>query len=70
VKTSKDTDEDLDEEYLAAACAMTRCYDLFCKVEKLIKIGCFVQQDEAANKGDLEEEEANKVSRKKRLEGL
>lgn len=70
VKISKDTDEDLDEEYFAAARAMTRCYDLFCKVEKLIKIGCLLQQDEAADKGDLEEDEADKVSRKKRLEGL
>jgi hypothetical protein len=49
---------------------MTRCYDLFCKVEKLIKIGCLLQQDEAADKGDLEEDEADKMSRKKRLEGL
>ncbi|KAG2136231.1 hypothetical protein BD769DRAFT_1709788 [Suillus cothurnatus] len=70
VKTSKDTDEDLDNEYFAAAHAMTCCYDLFCKVEKLIKIGCLLQQDKAADKGDLEEDEDDKVSHKKRLEGL
>jgi hypothetical protein len=49
---------------------MMHCHDLFCKVEKLIKIRCLLQQDKAADKGDLEEDEANKLSHKKRLEGL
>ncbi|KAG1726130.1 hypothetical protein EDB19DRAFT_1914745 [Suillus lakei] len=69
-KKSKANKEDPHEEYLAAAHGIARCVDLFCKVDKLIKIGCLLQQEEAAEKGELDESEADKETRKKRLSAM
>ncbi|KAG1768272.1 hypothetical protein EV702DRAFT_1203360 [Suillus placidus] len=66
-KKSKASKEDPHEEYLEAARGIVHCIDLFCKVDKLIKIGCLLQQEEAAEKGELDESEADKETRKKRL---
>ncbi|KAG1846262.1 hypothetical protein F4604DRAFT_1688468 [Suillus subluteus] len=69
-KKAKTTQDDPYEEYLTAACAIACCVDLFCKVNKLIKIGCLIQQEEAAENGELDESEADRESRKKRLSAL
>ncbi|KAG1847058.1 hypothetical protein F4604DRAFT_1688178 [Suillus subluteus] len=69
-KKSKASKEDPHEEYLAAARGIARCVNLFCKVDKLIKIGCLLQQEEAAEKGELDESEAEKETRKKRLSAM
>ena len=73
-KISKEGYEsDLDqvpEEFLAAARAMARCVDLFCNVEKLLRVGLLLQQEQAAENGELEESEAERESRKKRLASL
>ena len=70
VKKAKESKDDPDEEYLAAARAVTRCVDLFCKVEKVIKFGCLLQQEEAAESGDISEDEMERESREKRLSKL
>ncbi|KAG1720077.1 hypothetical protein EDB19DRAFT_2044780 [Suillus lakei] len=73
-KISKEGYEsDLDqvpEEFLAAARAMARCVDLFCNVEKLLRVGLLLQQEQATENGELEESEAERESRKKRLTSL
>jgi hypothetical protein len=69
-KKTKASKGDPHEEYLAAARGIARCVDLFCKVDKLIKIGCLLQQEEAAEKGDLDESEAEKETHKKRLAAM
>lgn len=53
-----------------AARGIARCIDLFCKVDKLIKIGCLLQQEEAADKGELDESEAEKENRRRRLSAM
>ncbi|KAG1812447.1 uncharacterized protein BJ212DRAFT_1483080 [Suillus subaureus] len=69
-KKSKTSKEDPHKEYLATAHGITHCIDLFCKVDKLIKIGCLLQQEEAAEKGELKESEAEKETHKKRLSAI
>ena len=64
------TSEDLDEECLAAARTMARCVDLFCKIEKVIRVGLLLEQDEAAERGELEEKEGDKDSRRKSIARL
>ncbi|KAG2045721.1 hypothetical protein BDR06DRAFT_1015373 [Suillus hirtellus] len=58
------------EEFLVAARAMARCVDLFCNVEKLLRVGFLLQQERVAENGELEELEAEHESRKKRLASL
>ncbi|KAG1797488.1 uncharacterized protein HD556DRAFT_1306616 [Suillus plorans] len=58
------------EEFLAAACAMARCVNLFCNVEKLLRVGFLLQQERATENGELEEPEAEHESCKKRLASL
>jgi hypothetical protein len=71
VKLSKDNnDSDPDqvpEEFLVAACAMARCVDLFCNMEKLLRVGFLLQQEHATENGELEEPKAEHESHKKRL---
>ncbi|KAG1823131.1 hypothetical protein EV424DRAFT_1346463 [Suillus variegatus] len=69
-KKSKRSKADPHEEYLVAARGIARCIDLFCKVDKLIKIGCLLQQEEAADKGELDESEAEKENRRRRLSAM
>jgi hypothetical protein len=69
-KKTKASKGDPHEEYLATARGIAHCVDLFCKVDKLIKIGCLLQQEEAAEKGDLDESEAEKETHKKRLAAM
>jgi hypothetical protein len=49
---------------------MARCVDLFCNVEKLLRVGLLLQQEQAAENGELEESEAERESRQKRLASL
>ncbi|KAG2093896.1 uncharacterized protein F5147DRAFT_820813 [Suillus discolor] len=71
-KISKENNSELEvqEEYLAAARAMARCTDLFCNVEKLLRVGLLLQQEQATENGELEESEAERESRQKRLASL
>jgi hypothetical protein len=71
-KISKENNSEFEvqEEYLAAARAMARCVDLFCNVEKLLRVGLLLQQEQAAENGELEESEAERESRQKRLASL
>ncbi|KAG2152206.1 hypothetical protein BD769DRAFT_1658636 [Suillus cothurnatus] len=74
IKPSKDNDDSdpdqVPEEYLAAARAIACCVDLFCNVEKLLRVGFLLQQEQAAENGELDELEAEHESRKKRLATL
>ncbi|KAG2084746.1 uncharacterized protein F5147DRAFT_765198 [Suillus discolor] len=59
-KISKENNSELEvqEEYLAAARAMAHCTNLFCNVEKLLRVGLLLQQEQAVENGELEESEA------------
>ncbi|KAG1899965.1 uncharacterized protein F5891DRAFT_1189048 [Suillus fuscotomentosus] len=71
-KISKENNSKLEvqEEYLAAAHAMARCTDLFCNMEKLLRVGLLLQQEQAMENGELEESEAERESCQKRLASL
>ncbi|KAG1786578.1 hypothetical protein EV424DRAFT_1551397 [Suillus variegatus] len=69
-KKSKRSKADPHEEYLVAARGIARCIDLFCKVDKPIKIGYLLQQEEAADKGELDESKAEKENRRRRLSAM
>ncbi|KAG2139583.1 uncharacterized protein EDB93DRAFT_1106071 [Suillus bovinus] len=69
-KVNNDSNLEVPEEFLAAARAMARCVDLFCNMEKLLRVGALLQQEQAAENGELEESEAKRESRKKRLSKL
>jgi hypothetical protein len=72
-KAGVSNDSGLDqvaEEYLAAACAIACCVDLFCNVEKLLRVGVLLQQERGVENGELEETKAECESRKKRLLSL
>ncbi|KAH0826082.1 hypothetical protein J3R83DRAFT_5824 [Lanmaoa asiatica] len=60
----------VDEDYKAAARAVTRCVDMFCKPGKVIEMMLHVADQEAAEKGELEEEEAVREAREKFLNEL
>jgi hypothetical protein len=60
----------VQEEYLAAARAIACCINLFCNVEKLLRVGLLLQQEQATENGELEESEAECESRQKRLASL
>jgi hypothetical protein len=53
----KEAKSDLHEEYLAAACCITQCVDIFCKIDKVIDIGMLLKQHELADSGDLSKDE-------------
>ncbi|KAG2133239.1 uncharacterized protein EDB93DRAFT_1107619 [Suillus bovinus] len=69
-KVNNNSNLEVPEEFLAAACAMARCVDLFCNMEKLLRVGALLQQEQATENGELEESEAERESRKKRLSKL
>ncbi|KAG1896790.1 uncharacterized protein F5891DRAFT_983207 [Suillus fuscotomentosus] len=54
----KESDIDPDEEFLAAACCIARCIDVFCLA---------LQQRDAAENGDLSEDEDTQACRETRL---
>ncbi|KAG1900999.1 uncharacterized protein F5891DRAFT_979888 [Suillus fuscotomentosus] len=60
----------VQEEYLVAARAMAHCTDLFCNVEKILRVGLLLQQEQAMENGELEELEAKHKSHQKRLASL
>ncbi|KAG1801765.1 hypothetical protein EV424DRAFT_1545397 [Suillus variegatus] len=60
----------LHEEYLAAARCITRCVDMFCKIDKVIDIGTLLKQCELADPGDLSEDEDDAARREKQLSKL
>jgi len=66
----KESKLDLHEEYLAAARCITRCVDMFCKIDKVIDIGALLKQRELADSGDLSEDEDDAARRKKQLSKL
>jgi hypothetical protein len=74
VKLSKDNDNSdpnqVPEEFLAAAHAIACCVDLFCNVEKLLRVGFLLQQEQAVENGELEEPEVEHESHKKRPASL
>jgi hypothetical protein len=53
----KETKSDLHEEYLGAACCITQCINMFCKIDKVIDIGMLLKQRELADSGDLSKDE-------------
>ncbi|KAG2060472.1 hypothetical protein BDR06DRAFT_966963 [Suillus hirtellus] len=58
------------EEFLAVAHAMAHCVNLFCNVEKLLRVGFLLQKEQVAENGELEELEAEHKSCKKGLASL
>ncbi|KAG2356792.1 hypothetical protein BDR07DRAFT_1380571 [Suillus spraguei] len=74
VKTFKETNNldanQVSEEFLIAAHAMARCVDLFCNVEKLLRVGFLLQQEQAMENGELDKPEPEHESCKKRLATL
>ncbi|KIJ57755.1 hypothetical protein HYDPIDRAFT_44790 [Hydnomerulius pinastri MD-312] len=67
---SSGTESDVDEEFKAAARAITRCVDMFCNVEKVIQVVMYIGQEEASRSGELEEDEVDRTRRKKFLNEL
>ncbi|KAG1745043.1 uncharacterized protein EDB91DRAFT_1080557 [Suillus paluster] len=63
----KESKSDLHEEYLAAARCITRCIDMFCKINKVIDIGTLLKQRELANSGEVSEDEDEAAHREKQL---
>ncbi|KIK80667.1 hypothetical protein PAXRUDRAFT_158064 [Paxillus rubicundulus Ve08.2h10] len=49
--------EDPHEEYLVVARAITHCIDLWCDVDKVIRIRLLIEQDIAMMNGELEDDE-------------
>lgn len=70
ISKEKNSEFEVPEEYLAAARAMARCVDLFCNVEKLLRVGLLLQQEQAADNGELDETESEREARQKRLSSL
>ncbi|KIJ10110.1 hypothetical protein PAXINDRAFT_16860 [Paxillus involutus ATCC 200175] len=62
--------EDLHEEYLVVVRAITRCVDLWCDVDKVIRIGLLIEQDIATMNGELEDDEIMRQVREDRLSEL
>lgn len=58
---------DPHEEFVSAARCIARCIDVFCKTKQLITVGLSLQQRDAAENGDVSEDEDIQVSRDKRL---
>ncbi|KAG1733553.1 hypothetical protein EDB19DRAFT_1911541 [Suillus lakei] len=65
--TNKESDIDPHEEFLATACCIARCIDVFCKTKQLINVGLALQQHNAAENGELSEDEDTRVCHDKRL---
>lgn len=53
----------IDKEYGVAARAVARCVDLFCHPRKAIDFMVLLEQEEAAEKGEVEETEAEHTRR-------
>jgi len=70
ISKEKNSEFEVPEEYLAAAHAMACCVDLFCNVQKLLRVGLLLQQEQAMENGELDESEAERESRQKRLASL
>jgi hypothetical protein len=70
ISKEKNSKFEVPEEYLAAARAMARCVDLFCNVEKLLRVGLLLQQEQAADNGELDETASEREARQKRLSSL
>ncbi|KIJ58171.1 hypothetical protein HYDPIDRAFT_34427 [Hydnomerulius pinastri MD-312] len=62
--------DDVHEEFLAAARAITRCVDMCCKVDDVINIALLLEQEEAAKSGELTEEDAIMTARTTRLASI
>ncbi|KAG2037514.1 hypothetical protein BDR03DRAFT_1010581 [Suillus americanus] len=57
-KENADSDPDqVAEEFLVAVHTIACCVDLFCNAEKLLRVGFLLQQEQAAENGELEEPE-------------
>ncbi|KAG8215163.1 hypothetical protein J3R82DRAFT_8666 [Butyriboletus roseoflavus] len=54
-------------EFIFAARAIARCINLWCNVDKVIRVAQMLEQDEAGKNGELEEDEASRKLREDRL---
>jgi hypothetical protein len=72
VHRSKKKESRIDprEEYIAAARCITRCIDMFCKIDKVIDIGTLLRQHELADAGQLSEDEDDATHRENQLSKL
>ncbi|KAG1725157.1 uncharacterized protein EDB91DRAFT_1087218 [Suillus paluster] len=69
-ENKKESKSDLHEEYLAAARCITRCVDMFCKIDKVIDIGTLLKQCKLADSGDISEDEDEAAHQEKQLSKL
>jgi hypothetical protein len=58
---------DPHEEFLAAACCIACCIDIFCKTKQLINVGLALQLHNAVENGELFEDEDAQVCCEKQL---
>ncbi|KAG2069357.1 hypothetical protein BDR04DRAFT_1119111 [Suillus decipiens] len=63
----EDSEFEVQDKFLVAAHAMACCVNLFCNVKKLLRVGLLLQQEQAAENGELEESETECESHQKRL---
>ncbi|KAG8218943.1 hypothetical protein J3R82DRAFT_4654 [Butyriboletus roseoflavus] len=54
-------------EFISAARAIACCINLWCNVDKVIKVAQMLEQDEAGKNGELKEDEASRKLREDRL---
>ncbi|KAG1904173.1 uncharacterized protein F5891DRAFT_1184355 [Suillus fuscotomentosus] len=64
-KMIMEPETDPHEELVAAARCIARCIDVFCKTKQLIMVGLSLQQRDAAENGDVSEDEDIQASRDK-----
>ena len=58
----------VNSEFISAARTIARCVDLWCEVDKVIKVAQMLEQDEASKAGELVEDEGIKKLRTERLD--
>jgi len=58
---------EISAEFSSAAHTIARCIDLWCNVEKVIRIALLLEEDEMSKRGQLKEDEANKKLREDQL---
>ena len=51
---------EINPEFIAAACTIACCVDLFCNVERVINIALLLEEDVMSKDGKLKEDEATK----------
>ncbi|KAH7884198.1 hypothetical protein F5I97DRAFT_2047764 [Phlebopus sp. FC_14] len=56
------------QDCVMVARAITRCIDMFCNIDKVIKVILYLQEEEAAENSNLEEDEDGHICRKSYLQ--